>query len=260
MVNRLKSQLPRIMSLVFVVSLFSCRSEENVWDDLTDDERRTIQSLSVTECLSETASRYANYKSSSQQMWSSGDWEVNDGWVYKLEGDEAVTIRVKNLTSSAIYLYTEQGLTTPVYRHIKIDKTENEKIIESLQYYECIKISKVTGGSSSPFTQNIERSDSTYKYSTNYTFNLNEVAFLSFWRKSVTKTPATGSMTTVTSTLTSLTNASFTPSASAVYCLPKKTVPSTYTDPVTGVVFNFDYRFPLELDLTGCSATEPVGW
>jgi hypothetical protein len=124
------------------MSLVSCREEEGVWDELTDDERTALRLRANNKCKAETDPVFDDFKTKSgDAFYGSGAYVpgITFNHIFK-EGsatDYTHKVTVWKVTATDVYFLIFVDDSTDIYKFLKIPKTTNETMITELQTRYC---------------------------------------------------------------------------------------------------------------------------
>jgi hypothetical protein len=183
--------------LLVLLTLISCREEEGVWDQLTDDERTALQARAAQKCLAGSADAFNSFKTNSNSKFYTNASAYAAGITFNHSFKEGASssnlfthkITIWKITATDVYLLNHIEYTSSdEYQFIKIPKATNEAMIDDLQSRYCDR------SASQDENFSLSTSSSTYKYikqvtslkknTHTFTYDVNLLAFLSRYKES----------------------------------------------------------------------------
>ena len=211
--------MKKICGLFLLLALVvSCKSEEGVWNELTDGEKDYVRQRDTEQCLEETAETFLNFRNNTTVMYNPGSlYQRERSFTSKLNDSannvsEERLIRIWKNTDTYIIFYVEETIGTNLTKQfIRVAKTENDTMITALQTAYCGHTLEYGAASETgpvTATKTVSANISSggrreTKYTYNYAFS--EIAFWENYRKTVTLTEFDiNNVQTTTKTFTSV--------------------------------------------------------
>jgi hypothetical protein len=264
--------LKKTLALILLVLIGACRKEEGIWDELSPAERAAIRERAISNCLSETRSKFNSFKDNSALVFTSDRWQRNDAWKHELKNGTTVDtthdIQVWKQTATELYLVITRtiGANTPETYFLRILAAANDDMIEDLQLQYCVE--QITLSGSNPMTAVEEYIQSvvggTREFTDTYSFNTAYFAYVgTAWnvsRKIVAK-DADGdvtSTTNLTSSFTAVSNPDPLNTNPAVYGTKYCDITEPAADPTYP---DLRYKVPYVVpEPAACPIILPGGW
>lgn len=165
--------MKKLVLLLILLSLISCREEEGVWDELTAAERLALQQRASQKCLAGAASHFLKISETSNIEMAK--YKRGDFWKVTVPGTSTADyLYVWKVTSSVVYfLYQQKQGTTTYHQFIKMTPTFNGEMIADLRVQKCAaKIPVITQSSTSFSVKYVDAlsTEGTTKYRTDTTY------------------------------------------------------------------------------------------
>lgn len=151
--------------LIFALLLLaSCEEEVQMYDRLTDAERRAIEQASELKCQSANSAKFTSFKNEAAKIFDSSSYDRGDGFYYEYK--EGTTVKQKadirvwkrDGTANEVYFYITDTLLGATSYFVRVTQAVNEAMIDDLFADHCLS------GTSKIFTASIGTSSDSVKY------------------------------------------------------------------------------------------------
>lgn len=131
-----------LVTILGLVALVSCQTEEGRYDKLTAAQQEIIRNRGTQLCLNEYTSVFDRWKTSSNGIYSSSNFERGDGYYYVQKKDSAderlIDIQVWKQTATEIYFYIKDSRAGSNY-FLRLTKTVNDAMIADMLEAHCAR-------------------------------------------------------------------------------------------------------------------------